>query len=34
MDNAFLGSIDIAMKKAKTVMLFRTNSEAVGEFFH
>jgi len=32
MDNAFLGSIDIAMKKAKTAMLFRTNSEAVGEF--
>ena len=32
MDNAFLGSIDIAMKKAKTSMLFRMNSEKVGEF--
>jgi uncharacterized protein GlcG (DUF336 family) len=32
MDGAFLGSIDIAMKKAKTAMLFRMNSEAVGEF--
>ncbi|MDH7459912.1 heme-binding protein [Chitinophagaceae bacterium 26-R-25] len=32
MDNAFLGSIDIAIKKAKTAMLFRMNSEAVGEF--
>ena len=32
MDNAFLGSIDIAMQKAKTAMLFRTNSEVVGEF--
>ena len=32
MDNAFLGSIDIAIKKAKTAMLFRMNSESVGEF--
>lgn len=32
MDDAFLGSIDIAMQKAKTSMLFRANSEAVGEF--
>ena len=32
MDNAFLGSIDIAIKKAKTSMLFRMNSEQVGEF--
>jgi uncharacterized protein GlcG (DUF336 family) len=32
MDNAFIGSIDIAMQKAKTAMLFRTNSESVGEF--
>lgn len=32
MDNAFLGSIDIAIQKAKTSMLFRANSEAVGEF--
>jgi len=32
MDNAFLGSIDIAMKKAKTSMLFRMNSEEVGKF--
>jgi uncharacterized protein GlcG (DUF336 family) len=32
MDDAFIGSIDIAMQKAKTAMLFRTNSEAVGEF--
>ena len=32
MDNAFLGSIDIAIKKAKTAMLFRMNSEHVGEF--
>ena len=32
MDNAFLGSIDIAIKKAKTAMLFRMNSEQVGEF--
>jgi len=32
MDNAFLGSIDIAIGKAKTAMLFRMNSEAVGEF--
>lgn len=32
MDNAFLGCIDIAVKKAKTAMLFRMNSEKVGEF--
>jgi uncharacterized protein GlcG (DUF336 family) len=32
MDNAFLGSIDIAIKKAKTSMLFRMNSEDVGNF--
>lgn len=32
MDDAFLGSIDIAMGKAKTAMLFRMNSEAVGAF--
>jgi uncharacterized protein GlcG (DUF336 family) len=32
MDNAFIGSIDIAMQKAKTAMLFRMDSEAVGAF--
>lgn len=32
MDDAFLGSIDIAIGKAKTAMLFRMNSEKVGEF--
>ena len=32
MDNAFLGSIDIAVQKAKTAMLFRMNSETVGTF--
>lgn len=32
MDDAFLGSIDISIQKAKTAMLFRTNSEVVGEF--
>jgi uncharacterized protein GlcG (DUF336 family) len=32
MDDAFIGSIDIAIQKAKTAMLFRTNSETVGEF--
>jgi uncharacterized protein GlcG (DUF336 family) len=32
MDNAFLGSIDIAVQKAKTAMLFRMNSEVVGTF--
>jgi len=32
MDGALLGSIDIAIKKAKTAMLFRMNSEAVGEW--
>jgi uncharacterized protein GlcG (DUF336 family) len=34
MDNAYLGSIDVAMGKAKTAMLFRMNSEAVGEFLN
>lgn len=34
MDNAFLGSIDIAMGKAKTAMLFRMNSEEVGGFLN
>ncbi|GAA4322770.1 heme-binding protein [Mucilaginibacter gynuensis] len=32
MDDAFLGSIDISMGKAKTAMLFRMNSEEVGNF--
>ena len=32
MDDAYLGSIDIAMGKAKTAMLFRMNSEEVGNF--
>jgi len=32
MDNAFLGSVDIAIKKATTSMLFRMNSEEVGNF--
>ncbi len=32
MDDALLGSIDISIQKAKTAMLFRTNSEAVGEY--
>lgn len=32
MDNAVLGSIDIALQKAKTSMLFCMDSEAVGEF--
>lgn len=32
MDDAFIGSIDIAIQKAKTAMLFRTSSEVVGEF--
>lgn len=32
MDDAYLGSIDIAVQKAKTAMLFRMNSEAVGAF--
>lgn len=32
MDNAFIGSIDIAIQKAKTSMLFRTDSEHVGAF--
>jgi uncharacterized protein GlcG (DUF336 family) len=34
MDNAYLGSIDVAIGKAKTAMLFRMNSEAVGEFLN
>jgi uncharacterized protein GlcG (DUF336 family) len=33
MDDALLGSIDIAMAKAKTAMLFRNNTESVGEWF-
>jgi uncharacterized protein GlcG (DUF336 family) len=32
MDAAVLGSIDIAMKKARTAALFQTNSEAVWEY--
>ena len=32
MDGALLGSVDIALKKAKTAVLFGINSEAVGEF--
>jgi uncharacterized protein GlcG (DUF336 family) len=32
MDNAFLGTIDLALKKAKTASLFRMSSEAVGQF--
>lgn len=32
MDNAYLGSIDIAHGKAKTAMLFRMPSHDVGEF--
>ena len=32
MDGALLGSIDIALGKAKTSALFGMNSEAVGEF--
>lgn len=32
MDDAFLGTIDLALKKAKTASLFRMSSEAVGEF--
>jgi uncharacterized protein GlcG (DUF336 family) len=32
MDGAVLGSIDIAMKKAKTAVLFQANSEAVWEY--
>jgi uncharacterized protein GlcG (DUF336 family) len=32
MDDAVLGSIDIALKKAKTSVLFAMNSETVGEF--
>ena len=34
MDEAYLGSIDISMGKAKTAMLFRMNSESVGEFLN
>jgi len=32
MDDAYLGSIDIAHGKAKTAMLFRMPSHSVGEF--
>ena len=32
MDGALLGSIDIALKKAKTAVLFGMNTEDVGEF--
>jgi uncharacterized protein GlcG (DUF336 family) len=32
MDDALIGSIDIAIQKAKTAMLFRMPSEKVGEF--
>ena len=32
MDNALIGSLDIAIQKAKTAMLFRMPSESVGEF--
>lgn len=32
MDGAVLGSIDIALKKAKTAVLFELNSEAVFEY--
>jgi uncharacterized protein GlcG (DUF336 family) len=32
MDDAFIGSLDIAIRKAMTSMLFRTDSESVGEF--
>jgi uncharacterized protein GlcG (DUF336 family) len=32
MDGALLGSLDVALKKAKTAALFAMNSEAVGEF--
>lgn len=32
MDGALLGSIDIAMKKAKTAALFCMSTEAIGEF--
>ncbi len=32
MDGAVLGSIDVAMRKARTAALFQTNSEAVWEY--
>jgi uncharacterized protein GlcG (DUF336 family) len=32
MDGALLGSIDIAVRKAKTAALFGMNTEAIGEF--
>lgn len=32
MDGAVLGAIDIALKKAKTAILFGMNTEAVGEY--
>ena len=31
MDGAWLGSVDIAIKKAKTAVFFQMNSEAIGE---
>ena len=30
MDGAWLGSVDIAMKKAKTATFFQMNTEAIG----
>jgi uncharacterized protein GlcG (DUF336 family) len=32
MDDAYLGSIDVSMGKARTSMLFRMNAESVGAF--
>lgn len=32
MDGALLGSVDIALRKAKTAALFGMNTEAIGEF--
>lgn len=32
MDGALLGSLDIALKKARTAALFAMNTEAIGEF--
>lgn len=32
MDGAVLGSIDVALRKARTAVLFETNSEAVWEY--
>ena len=31
MDGAWLGSVDIAMKKAKTAIFFQMNTELIGE---